>query len=70
MELLTLVHEMMEEACISGHAACTTQILYTIRSMFELYTSVTSVVSDHHRNSIETLPQVSGEIGYTILMLA
>ncbi|KAF6024759.1 ZW10 [Bugula neritina] len=56
MELLTLVHEMMEEACISGHAACTTQILYTIRSMFELYTSV---VSDHHRNSIETLPQVS-----------
>jgi len=67
MELLTLVHEMMEEACISGHAACTTQILYTIRSMFELYTSV---VSDHHRNSIETLPQVSGEIGYTILMLA
>lgn len=58
VELMKLAHSMLEEACTSTSAACSSQIVYAVRSMFELYTSV---VGDYHRESIESLPQVTGK---------
>jgi len=54
---------MLEEACGSSNEQCCAQIVYGVRSMFELYTSV---VPDYHCDTIENLPQVSGE-SYTKL---
>ena len=63
---MNLAHSMLEEASSSTSAACSSQIVYAVRSMFELYTSV---VSDYHRQSIETLPQLTGESTFSICAL-
>ncbi|XP_067941918.1 centromere/kinetochore protein zw10 homolog [Watersipora subatra] len=56
VDLMKLAHSMLEEACGSSNAACCSQIVYAVRSMFELYTSV---VPDFHHDGIESLPQMT-----------
>lgn len=59
LELMKLAHTMLEEACNTTQPSTSSQIVYAVRSMFELYTSV---VSDYHKQSITDLPQVTGKI--------
>ena len=64
LELMKLAHTMLEEACNSTQPSTSSQIVYAVRSMFELYTSV---VSDYHKQSITDLPQVTGMLWPFIL---
>ena len=64
LELMKLAHTMLEEACNSTQPSTSSQIVYAVRSMFELYTSV---VSDYHKQSITDLPQVTGMLSSFIL---
>ena len=61
---MKLAHTMLEEACNSTQPSTSSQIVYAVRSMFELYTSV---VSDYHKQSITDLPQVTGTLWPFIL---
>ena len=55
---MDLAHEVLEEACGSTNAARCAHLVYLVRSMFELYTSL---VPDYHGDVIDSLPQVSGQ---------
>ncbi|XP_064622438.1 centromere/kinetochore protein zw10 homolog [Lineus longissimus] len=53
--LVTLAYETLHEACTSSQQ-CAVQLFYTVRNMFELYSTV---VPTFHRDSLTKLPQLA-----------
>ena len=58
-KLMKLAYDTLDEACRQSNPQCAIQLFYTVRNMFELYCEV---VPTFHKDSLLTLPQLSGKL--------